>query len=181
MLASGRGSHFQTILRACRRGELPAEVVLLVSRLNAPVVERAHEAGVPVVFPPRDEAICSALQDAEVDWVVLAGYLRRVGPAVLAAYPERVINIHPALLPAFGGQGMYGRHVHEAVLAAGVRETGASVHLVDEEYDQGRLLAQMRIPVLASDTPESLADRVLEVEHRLYLATLASLLRKCTA
>jgi phosphoribosylglycinamide formyltransferase-1 len=99
--------------------------------------------------------------------VVLAGYVKLVPANVIAAYRGRIVNVHPALLPEFGGKGMYGRRVHEAVLASGARETGATVHLVDEAYDHGATLAQARVPVLPGDTPELLAQRVLEVEHRL--------------
>ena len=108
-----------------------------------------------------------------VEVICLAGYMKKLGAEVLAAYEERILNIHPSLLPKFGGQGMYGMRVHEAVLAAGERESGATIHLVEEEYDQGRVLAQEKIPVEAGDTPEALQKRVLAVEHRLYAATLA--------
>jgi phosphoribosylglycinamide formyltransferase 1 len=107
-----------------------------------------------------------------VELVVLAGYLKLVPPAVIARYRDRILNVHPALLPAFGGRGMYGRRVHEAVLASGARESGATVHLVDEEYDRGRILAQGRVPVLPGDTPDTLAERVLAVEHRLLPAAV---------
>jgi phosphoribosylglycinamide formyltransferase-1 len=107
-----------------------------------------------------------------VDLIVLAGYVKLVPANVIAAYRGRIVNVHPALLPAFGGQGMYGRRVHEAVLASGVHETGATVHLVDEAYDHGATLAQARVPVLPGDTPELLAQRVLEVEHRLLPAVV---------
>ena len=103
---------------------------------------------------------------------MLAGYLKLVPPAVIARYRDRIVNMHPALLPAFGGRGMYGHHVHEAVLASGARESGATVHLVDEEYDRGAILAQGRVPVLPGDTPDRLAARVLEVEHRLLPAVV---------
>ena len=107
-----------------------------------------------------------------VDLLVLAGYLKLVPAAVIARYRGRIVNVHPALLPAFGGRGMYGHRVHEAVLASGARESGATVHLVDEEYDRGAILAQGRVPVLPGDTPDRLAARVLEVEHRLLPAVV---------
>jgi phosphoribosylglycinamide formyltransferase 1 len=107
-----------------------------------------------------------------VDLLVLAGYLKLVPAAVIARYRDRILNVHPALLPAFGGRGMYGHHVHEAVLASGARESGATVHLVDEVYDRGRTLAQARVPVLPGDTAETLAARVLVVEHRLLPAVV---------
>ena len=119
------------------------------------------------------EAILEAMQRHGVEVICLAGYMKKLGAEVLTAYEGRILNIHPALLPKFGGQGMYGMRVHEAVLAAGEQESGATVHLVDEEYDHGRVLAQEKVPVKAEDTPETLQKRVLAVEHRLYAATLA--------
>ena len=107
-----------------------------------------------------------------MDTVILAGYMKRLGPLTLQAYRGRILNIHPALLPKFGGQGMYGKRVHEAVLRAGETVTGVTVHVVDELYDHGRILAQCEVPVLAGDTVDSLAERVLRQEHRLYPDTL---------
>jgi len=107
-----------------------------------------------------------------VDTVVLAGYMKQIGPETLAAYGGRMLNIHPALLPKFGGRGMYGRRVHEAVLNAGEKVTGVTVHLVDDVYDHGRVLAQCEVPVHEEDTADSLAERVLREEHRLYSETL---------
>jgi folate-dependent phosphoribosylglycinamide formyltransferase PurN len=112
------------------------------------------------------------LEAHAVDVILLAGYLKLVPPAVVARYPRRILNIHPALLPAFGGKGMYGLHVHRAVVEAGVPESGATVHFVDERYDEGRVLAQRRLPVHPGDTPEQLAARVLEIEHVLYPAAV---------
>jgi len=112
------------------------------------------------------------LRQRHVDLIVLAGYLKLVPPAVIAAYRDRIINIHPALLPSFGGPGMYGLRVHQAVLASGVKVSGCTVHLVDEEYDRGPILAQSRVPVLPGDTAETLAARVLEAEHRLLPAVV---------
>jgi folate-dependent phosphoribosylglycinamide formyltransferase PurN len=114
----------------------------------------------------------AVLERHAVDLVVLAGYLRLVPSGVIARFRGRIINIHPALLPAFGGQGMYGRRVHQAVLASGAKESGATVHLVDEVYDRGAILGQVRVPVLPGDDPERLAARVLEVEHRLLPAAV---------
>ncbi len=123
-----------------------------------------------------DQAITDALKKHQVDLVVLAGYMKKLGPVTLAAYQGRVINIHPALLPKYGGKGMYGIHVHEAVLAAGETETGVTVHLVDDHYDGGAILAQRRVPVNSDDTADSLAARVLEVEHEFYVETLGKIL-----
>jgi formyltetrahydrofolate-dependent phosphoribosylglycinamide formyltransferase len=125
-------------------------------------------------FPDR---LIARLAEEAVDVVLLAGYLRLVPPQVVREYPNRILNIHPALLPAFGGKGMYGARVHQAVLESGARISGATVHFVDEEYDQGRILAQWPVPVLADDTPETLATRIREIEHLLYPAAVDALVR----
>jgi phosphoribosylglycinamide formyltransferase 1 len=187
VFASGGGSNFGAILDAIAAGTLPAQVVLLVTDRPACGAQgRAEAAGVPVaVLPPRDygdegafgAALLAALTGAAAEAVVLAGYLKKVPPAVVAAFDGRLVNVHPALLPDFGGPGLYGRRVHEAVLAAGAKESGCTVHLVDDEYDGGPILAQVRVPVLPGDTPETLAARVLTEEHRLLPAVLASLVR----
>jgi phosphoribosylglycinamide formyltransferase-1 len=148
---------------------------VLSNRPHAPALELAARRGVPTVTL-RDHADgrewLDALERHGTDLVVLAGYLKLVPADVITRYRGRIINVHPALLPAFGGQGMYGRRVHEAVLASGARESGATVHLVDEVYDRGTILGQARVPVLPGDDPDSLAARVLEVEHRLLPAAV---------
>lgn len=172
---SGRGSNLEALLRALGPGA-PADIVLVVSdRAEAPGLMHARTRAIPVkVLPePADGAAwLESLREYEIDLLVLAGYVRLVPPAVVAAYRGRIINTHPSLLPAFGGKGMYGQRVHQAVLASGARETGVTVHLVDEVYDRGAVLAQSRVPVLHDDTPERLAARVLEVEHRLLPAAV---------
>lgn len=177
-LASHGGSNLQAILDAIAGGALDARAVLVISNnSHAQALARAQTAGVPALHLSSqthpepgalDAAITEALRAHGANLVVLAGYMRRVGPGLLKAYPGRVLNIHPALLPRHGGQGMYGMRVHQAVLAAGETETGVTVHLVDAVYDHGRTLAQVRVPVQPSDTPETLQARVLESEHRLY-------------
>jgi phosphoribosylglycinamide formyltransferase 1 len=137
-------------------------------------VATAHLSGATHPDPARlDAAILDALVGHDVELIVLAGYLKKLGPQTLRHFEGRVLNIHPALLPKFGGRGMYGLRVHEAVLAAGERETGAIIHVVDDEYDHGRIVAQCRVPVMAGDTAESLAARVLEREHVFLVDTLA--------
>ena len=172
---SGRGSNLQALLRALQPGA-PAEVVLvLTDRPQAPGLSYARSRNIPAVVlhdPADATAWLQALQDHEVDLVVLAGYLRLVPAPVVASYRGRIINTHPALLPAFGGKGMYGARVHQAVLASGDKETGVTIHLVDEVYDRGDVLAQRRVPVLPGDTPERLAARVLETEHQLLPAVV---------
>ena len=172
---SGRGSNLEALLHALGPGA-PARVVLVLSnRAAAGALDRARAHSVPAeVLPdPSDPADwLDRLTRYRVDLLVLAGYLRLVPAAVIARYRDRILNVHPALLPAFGGRGMYGRRVHEAVLASGARESGATVHLVDEVYDRGAILAQGRVPVLPDDTPDRLAARVLAVEHRLLPAAV---------
>ncbi len=167
---SGGGSNLQAILDRLE-GEAPARVVLVLSnRAEAGGLERARRAGVPaeVLSDPADASEwITRLGRRDVDLLVLAGYLKLVPPGVVQKYAGRIINVHPALLPAFGGPGMYGRRVHEAVIASGAAESGPTVHLVDEVYDRGAILAQRRIPVLPGDTPATLAERVLAEEHRL--------------
>jgi formyltetrahydrofolate-dependent phosphoribosylglycinamide formyltransferase len=172
---SGRGTNLEALLRALGP-EAPARVVLVLSnRPDAPALDRAAARGI-VTVTLRDHADgaewLSALERHGVDLLVLGGYVKLVPAEVIARYRGRILNVHPALLPAFGGQGMYGRRVHEAVLASGARESGATVHLVDEVYDRGAVLGQARVPVLASDDAESLAARVLEAEHRLLPAAV---------
>lgn len=177
---SGRGSNLLALLDALA-GSGDAEVVLVLSnRADAPGLARARDRGVDAehLKDPADASEwLSHLHGAEVGLVVLAGYLKLVPPAVVAAYRGRIINIHPALLPDFGGPGMYGRRVHEAVLRSGARESGATVHLVDEVYDRGEILAQARVPVLPGDTPDTLGARVLAAEHRLLPAVVLAAAR----
>jgi formyltetrahydrofolate-dependent phosphoribosylglycinamide formyltransferase len=177
---SGRGSNLQALLDSLS-AEAPARVVLVISnRADAGALERARARGIATSVL-RDPAQASewlpVLEAAGVDLLVLAGYLKLVPPEVVRRYQGRIINIHPALLPAFGGPGMYGARVHQAVLASGVKESGATVHLVDEVYDRGPILGQARVPVLPGDTTESLASRVLEVEHQLLPAAVLAAAR----
>jgi phosphoribosylglycinamide formyltransferase 1 len=172
---SGRGSNLEALLRALGP-EAPARVVLVITnRPDARALEVAATHGVDTTVL-HDHADASQwlapLERHQVDLIVLAGYLKLVPASVVARYRDRMVNIHPALLPAHGGRGMYGHRVHEAVIASGDRESGATVHLVDEVYDRGAILAQRRVPVLPGDTPERLAARVLEVEHQLLPAVV---------
>ena len=171
---SGRGSNLEALLRALGPGA-PAEIVLVVSDRAAAGLVHARERGIPtqVLSDYKDAASwLKLLEKSGTDLLVLAGYLKLVPAPVIAAYRGRIINTHPSLLPAFGGKGMYGERVHQAVLASGARETGVTIHLVDEVYDRGQVLAQRRVPVLPDDTPERLASRVLEAEHQLLPAVV---------
>lgn len=178
VFASGGGTNFQAIVDASEEGPLPADVVCCVSNTpDAGALNRAGRHDIPThVVPPADfeapppfgHALLDVLKAHDTTFVALAGYLCRIPNNVVETYRGRMTNIHPALLPAFGGKGMYGMHVHQAVLDYGVHWSGATVHLVDEEYDQGPIVLQEPVPVYADDTPEKLAARIRAVEHRLY-------------
>jgi phosphoribosylglycinamide formyltransferase 1 len=176
---SGRGSNLEALLQALGPGA-PAEVALVLSDRSAPGLDLARARQVPafVLTDSTDgEEWLALLGRHRIELLVLAGYLKLVPSSVIARYRGRIINIHPALLPDFGGQGMYGRRVHQAVLDSGARESGATVHLVDEAYDHGATLAQARVPVLPGDTPELLAERVLQLEHQLLPAVVLAAAR----
>jgi phosphoribosylglycinamide formyltransferase-1 len=174
VLASGSGTNLQAILdhQSALEGSGSAHVVLVASdRADAGALARARSAGITAVAldrAARSTGLMPILAAHRIEMVVLAGYLRLVPAEVVAHFHGRILNVHPALLPAFGGTGMYGHHVHEAVIASGVRLTGPTVHFVDERFDEGPSIAQAAVPVLPSDTPDELAGRVLEAEHRLY-------------
>ena len=177
VLASGGGTNLQALIDHFNPAPAPAARVELViaSRAGVGALARAERSGIAAeVLDAREigaDALAARMLDAlerhRIDIVVLAGYLQLVPIEVVERYEGRMLNIHPALLPGFGGKGMYGMRVHRAVLAAGVRVTGATVHLVSDRYDEGRIVAQWPVPVLEGDTPEALAARVLAVEHRI--------------
>lgn len=185
VFASGGGTNLQALLNHDDTNALWHVALVVSDRPEAGALDRARNAGkdarvIPVGERPAGDVageMLAALQERAIGAVLLAGYLRLLPSAVVRAYPRRILNIHPALLPAFGGKGMYGRRVHEAVLASGAKVTGATVHFVDESYDTGRILAQWPVPVLPEDTPESLGARVLAIEHFLYPHATDHLLR----
>jgi phosphoribosylglycinamide formyltransferase-1 len=174
VLASGSGSNLQAILdhQSALGAAAAARVVLVASdHPDAGALARARDAGIEAQALDRNArttGLAGILSQHRVDLVVLAGYLRLVPADVVAHYRGRILNVHPALLPAFGGPGMFGHHVHEAVIASGTRLTGPTVHFVDERYDEGPVIAQAPVPVLPTDTPDELAARVLQAEHQLY-------------
>jgi len=180
VLASGSGSNLQALLDACRPPE-PAEVVLVACNVpGAGAVERAQRAAVStwhITDPADGGAMLATLRHHRVELIVLAGYLKLVPPAAVAAFEGRMLNIHPALLPSFGGKGMYGMRVHEAVLASGATVSGPTIHLVTSEYDRGPIVAQWPVPVLPGDSPATLRDRVLAAEHRLLPAVVLAAAR----
>ncbi len=180
---SGGGSNLEALFEAFSKpGDTAVDIALVLSdRAGAGGLARARGRGVPaeVLEDPADGAEwLRRLQHHRIELVVLAGYLKRVPAQVVAEFRDRIINVHPALLPAFGGEGMYGKRVHAAVLASGARESGCTVHLVDEEYDRGPVLAQARVAVEPGDTPDSLAARVLAAEHLLLPAVVREAARR---
>ncbi len=185
VLASHEGSTLQTVIDACHSQHLTAQVVLVISNNSASgALRRAQAAGIPTCHlsqkthpddATRDAAMLSAMTAAEVDYVLLLGYMKKLGSATLQAFSGRILNTHPALLPRHGGQGYFGRRVHQAVLQAGETESGATIHLVDLEYDTGPIVAQVTVPVLAGDTVELLETRVKAAEQKLLVETLADL------
>lgn len=177
VLISGGGRTLANLHDRIAAGLLPARIELVIASRDCPGVHLARSRGLRTVIEPGRigaERLLALLRQARADWVVLAGYLQRV--PVPEEYRGRMINIHPALLPAFGGRGMYGRHVHEAVLRSGAGESGCTVHLVDEEYDHGPIILQKRCPVLPTDTPDTLAARVFELEKEALPEALAGLI-----
>jgi phosphoribosylglycinamide formyltransferase-1 len=180
ILASGGGSNMQAIVDAYKFGILKglAEVVLVISNnTNAFVLERAKKENIKSVCIERknfkdeesfNKEILVELQAANTDLVCLAGYMRMIDKEILKVYNGRILNIHPALLPKFGGKGMYGHFVHEAVVKAGEKKSGATVHFANEEYDSGKIILRQEVEVFKSDTPEDVARKVLEAEHKIY-------------
>lgn len=185
VFASGEGTTLTALVDAAGCGALDADVTLVVSNnRDSGALRRARDCGLrfrhlsSLTHPDPcdlDRTMAGELESADVEWIVLAGYMKKIGPEVLARYDRRIINTHPALLPKFGGIGMYGRRVHEAVLRAGDRVTGVSVHLVTAQYDEGPVIAQLEVPVLPGDTVESLAGRVQAHEREFLVQTLQHL------
>jgi formyltetrahydrofolate-dependent phosphoribosylglycinamide formyltransferase len=182
--AKGRGSNLMAILNAITAGAVSGQVTVVIGSLKgAPALDAASSAGVETVVVGTanrtdDEygaVLLRAITKRDVDLIVLAGYMRRLPDALTTAFAGRIINIHPSLLPAFGGHGMYGRKVHEAVREAGVTESGCTVHVVDNEYDHGPVVAQRRVDVLADDSVDDIATRVLGAEHSLLVDVLADI------
>ena len=182
VLASHGGSNMQAIIDACQNKQIYGDVcVVICNNSSAGAVEKANKAGIPVYhlssgnYPDPndlDEAILVVLKKYKINLVALAGYMKKLGSQTLAEYKNRILNIHPALLPKYGGKGMYGMNVHNAVIEAGERESGATVHLVNENYDEGGILGQVIVPIAENDTIETLAAKILVQEHRLYPLTL---------
>lgn len=176
----GRGTNVQALMDACAGGEIAARMgVVVATRSDAPVLERARamQVATAVVSPRKYEndeagyadALQRLLERHDIGLICLAGYMRRLPSPIVAAYVGRIMNVHPALLPLFGGRGMYGEHVHQAVLDSGMKVSGCTVHFVDEHYDTGPIILQTAVPVEDEDTPHTLAARILPCEHRAYV------------
>jgi len=183
-LASGRGSNMQAIINACESGVINASACVVISNnpgSRALEIGKKHGLDFFCVNKRKhsdvDTAILNILKEAKIDLVVLAGYMKRVGESVIQQYPSRILNIHPSLLPLHGGEGMYGMNVHKAVIAAGDKQTGATIHLVTGDYDTGPIVSQVIVPVSENDTYESLSEKVLEKEHELYVSTIAGIVK----
>ena len=185
VLVSHTGTNFQAIIDACRSGRLHATPVIAISNNSrSSGLSRARDAGVATVHlstvthpdpDDLDQAMLDVLTAHSVDLVVTAGYMKRLGLRTLCHYAGKIINVHPSLLPKYGGQGMYGMNVHNAVIKNGDQETGITIHWVDEQYDTGPIISQLTIPVLADDSATTLAARVLPMEHELLVDTLVKL------
>ncbi|MBI5325118.1 MAG: phosphoribosylglycinamide formyltransferase [Ignavibacteriae bacterium] len=179
-LASHGGSNMQAIIDACKSGKVSAEPCVVISNnSDSKALERAKNENIPFYHISTsthkdkvDDAIIDAFEKHNVDIIILAGYMKKLGDKVIERFKGKILNIHPALLPKFGGKGMYGKFVHEAVLAAGEKVSGPTVHIVDLIYDHGRILNQKEVPVFPDDNVETLSARVLEQEHILYPETI---------
>lgn len=173
IFASGSGTNAEVLIKHFSNSSLARVAVIFTNRKDAFVIQRAIKLGVPSVvfdksgFYETDEVFLK-LKELNIDLIVLAGFLWLVPDQLISAFPNRIINIHPALLPDFGGKGMYGARVHEAVIASGRTESGISIHLIDHEYDKGKILFQGRCKVFANDTAESLAQRIHQLEHQYF-------------
>lgn len=181
VLASGTGSNAEAIIRHVQNVDGVEVVLVLSNRADAPVLEKARSLGVPSASFTKEQLndghVLGLLRDSGADVVVLAGFLLLVPETLIRAFPDRIINIHPALLPRHGGKGMYGMNVHRAVKASGDNETGITVHLVNEHFDEGRILFQASCPVHPDDSPEEIAQRVQQLEHRHFAEAVCDFLK----
>jgi phosphoribosylglycinamide formyltransferase 1 len=186
-MASGSGSNFQAIIDAIEQGTLPAKITgLIAGKPGIGAIERARNHQIPVSILSNhndtsyEQELHRLLEQYSPDLIVLAGFLKKIPDSVVHKYPGQIVNIHPSLLPKYGGKGFYGLHVHRAVIEAGDTVSGCTVHFVNEYYDQGDIIRQAEVPVLDDDTPESLAKRVLKQEHQLYPEVISTILNSKT-
>ena len=185
VFSSGEGSTMAKIYEACQRGNLPAEILLIISnKVHSGAIERAKRHAIDsYLFDTgnnedtikTESDLVGLLKQSKIDWILLLGYTRKIGPKLLTAFNNRIINTHPSLLPKYGGKGFYGRKIHEAVLASGDIVTGATVHLVNEEYDSGEILSQIDVPVLPNDSATTLEARVKKTEKTHLIKVLKEL------
>ena len=185
VFSSGEGSTLTKIHEACQRGNLPAEILLIISnKVHSGAIERAKRHAIDsYLFDTgnnedtikTESDLVGLLKQSKIDWILLLGYTRKIGPKLLTAFNNRIINTHPSLLPKYGGKGFYGRKIHEAVLASGDILTGATVHLVNEEYDSGEILSQIAVPVLPKDSATTLEARVKKTEKAHLIKVLNEL------
>ncbi len=184
IFASGGGSNAAKLIEYFKNSSRGITVALVAcNKPGAGVIRIAEQAHIPVLMIERAkfysaESYVAELKAAGIKFIVLAGFLWKIPDALIKAWPQKIVNIHPALLPKYGGKGMYGHFVHEAVLAAGDRESGITIHFVDEQYDHGKHIFQISCPVLPGDTPELLAKRVLELEHRYFAEQVEKVIMK---
>ncbi len=181
IFASGKGSNAQKLLDYFRHHPHIKIALVVSNKADAPVLKTAASYGVPQLILPNSaftggDDCLSALQTHRIDFIVLAGFLLKIPPAIVQAFPGKIVNLHPALLPAYGGQGMYGRHVHAAVIAAGEHESGITIHFVDEWYDHGQVILQKTCPVSPEDTPDTLAQKIQQLEHTHFAAAVEKIL-----
>ncbi|SFN62096.1 phosphoribosylglycinamide formyltransferase-1 [Algoriphagus ornithinivorans] len=180
ILASGSGSNAEKIMEQFQKSTKGKVVLIASNKSEAFVLERAKKFDVPTFTFSKKEmeagVLLKKLQEEQIDWVILAGFLLKIPDELIRAFPERMVNIHPALLPNYGGKGMYGMHVHEAVKANGDQQTGITIHLVNEHYDEGKIIFQAATPVSKEDSPETIAQKVHALEHRYFPEVIESLL-----
>ncbi|MBK6826768.1 MAG: phosphoribosylglycinamide formyltransferase [Chitinophagaceae bacterium] len=182
IFASGAGSNAQKIIDHFRDSDQVRVSLVVCNKPGAGVLRIADNEGIPSLVIEkekffRDNAYTDELQEAGIDFIILAGFLWKIPVDLIRAYPGKIINIHPALLPAYGGKGMYGNHVHQAVIDHHEKESGITIHYVDEQYDHGDIIFQAKSPVLASDTADTLASRIHQLEHQHYPAVIEQLLQ----
>jgi len=183
VFASGSGTNAENIVRYFSKSETIKVALVLSNNRNVGVHARVNKLGVPSFVFSREEfvdgePVLAKLAEYDTDLIVLAGFMNKISDPLLNAYPGKIINIHPALLPKYGGKGMYGHHVHEAVIAAGEKESGITIHYVNDHYDQGAIIFQAKCPVLPTDTPDDLAARVHELEYRYFPQIIAETILK---
>ena len=181
IFASGKGTNAENIINYFSGNKDIKVKIVMANKADAFVLERAHRLGIPTLYINREQwadatHILTLLHEQQIDFIVLAGFLARIPDALLHAYPNRIVNIHPSLLPKFGGKGMYGNKVHEAVVAAGETESGITIHYLNEHYDEGQIIAQYRCPVMPNDTPQDVATRVHALEYEYYPKVIEQLL-----